>query len=130
MSFRDLYMFEYGSGSTWGTYLVPADAYNLSVHSDGKIRITPSVPTSVDFDGVQNLDPIGSAQFCAVVKATLKVRETKPAPTSAAEDMLDVLKQIRDSGTFECCCGGSGGTCDGTCISTLIKLAIKKAEGK
>jgi hypothetical protein len=40
--------------------------------------------------------------------------------------MLEALKNVRDTGVFECCCGA----CDGTCTYARIKAALAKAEGK
>lgn len=76
MSSRDLYSFEYGSGSTWGSYLLPADAYRLYVCSKGKIHLGPVVPSSIEFNGVHNLTPIGSDEFRKAVAECLN-REKK-----------------------------------------------------
>ena len=45
---------------------------------------------------------------------------------SAAPEMLEVLRMVRDSGAFECCCGEA--PCCGSCISTMVEAAVKKAE--
>jgi len=77
MTSRDMYSFEYSSGSTWGAYLVPADSYNLHIDSKGKVSLSCVVPTACDFDGVQKLAPAGSAQFCSCVRELLAKKPVK-----------------------------------------------------
>jgi len=44
--------------------------------------------------------------------------------------MLEALKDVESSGLIECCCGRPNGKCEGTCTITLVREAIKKADGK
>ena len=46
---------------------------------------------------------------------------------AAAPQMLEALEDVDSSGFCECCCGET--PCCGSCTSTLIEEAIKKAKG-
>jgi hypothetical protein len=71
------YMFENGSGSTWSKYLVPAEAYEVSRDSDGRVHISKVVPASIAFNNVKNLEIVhGDAYLTAALKKLLVSKET------------------------------------------------------
>jgi len=71
------YMYEHGSGSTWGKYLVPASAYKLYRNTEGQLCLEHAVPTSVYVRNITGLRVIDSAGFRAAVEEIMVSKEKK-----------------------------------------------------
>jgi hypothetical protein len=71
------YMFELGSGCTWGKYLLPASAYTLHRNAVGYLCLASVVPSSVDMRNIKNLRIINSDGFHAAVEEIMVSKEKK-----------------------------------------------------
>jgi hypothetical protein len=73
------YIFDYGSGSTWGKYMVPCNCFKVSKDRCGKISLTNVMYAScVPYDGVKNLEIVCGDTLKDLKSCVQQVVDSKP----------------------------------------------------
>jgi hypothetical protein len=69
------YVFELGSASTWGKYIVPAASYVLNTNDKGRLRLASVVPSSVDMVDIKNLEVVHRDNLVDAVQRLIASKE-------------------------------------------------------
>jgi hypothetical protein len=69
------YLYEHGSGSTWGKYLVPASAYKLYCNAKGQLCLESVVPSSVWVQGLKSLQVVNANELEEAVIEIMSSKE-------------------------------------------------------
>lgn len=68
------YVYEYGSGSTWGKYVVPASSCTVSVNHQGDLCVSHDSRPSVPHLGVQRLAVVHADLLPGIIERLTAVR--------------------------------------------------------